>query len=104
MGEHGTIAHQLDYQLRVNAILLKETRGPSVPGPMLSPDEMDELREAYAWGEAPEVFAKRLVSRDEVQRDRQVERRLEDGPAPRISEREAEHLTNAGRGHLLRLV
>lgn len=58
----------LDYQCRVNVVLLATTRPKgSRPGkPMLSPDEIAAMDFAMSIGTSPEAFAAMLVARDKA--------------------------------------
>lgn len=59
---------RLDYQGRVNGVLLVTTRPRTIPGPMLTREEFEEMELAFTMGLSPEGFAARLVARDKAGR------------------------------------
>jgi hypothetical protein len=67
MSPYATSLHAvLNYQCRVNAVLLDTTRPKgSHPGkPMLDPDEVAAMDRAMSLGTSPEAFAAVLAHRD----------------------------------------
>ena len=63
-----SISERLSWQIRMNDILTASSRSKGYDGSgkvgVLSPDEMDEMKQAYKNGETPEVFASLIEARD----------------------------------------